>query len=453
MMETVWFVILSAMLAIYVVLDGFDFGVGVLHRVVARTEAERQTVLATIEPVWDGNEVWLIAAGAVLFLAFPSAYAAAFSGFYLALMIVLWLLILRGVAIAFRSHQDDPLWREFWDAVFSFASAMLALVLGTAIGNVVRGVPLDGDGVFYLPLFTNLRTGPRPGVFDWYTTIVGALALCLLTAHGAFYLVWKTSGAVQQRSRIWARRAWLTAIPLWVAATLGTAWVQPEVIGNLLHRPWALVFLAMMIGGSVGGFYFLKRGRELAAFLSSCGVLLGLLGAAMAGNYPYWLRSTLDPAHGLTAANTAAGGPRLVDARRRARRGLLLHGLPILPGQGLSRGTRAQRLSGRGIEHLSLSRPLWLAIGSINRGPPSGRVPAGPSQWTPSFQITVHRCATTHEPAENRRHVPNPHRGTRPDDRHRAEPLDRPAVCPGAGRAGNRGQTAEGVVPRRPRPP
>ncbi len=306
-METLWFAILSGMLAIYVVLDGFDFGVGVLHQVVARNESERQTVLASIEPVWDGNEVWLIAAGGVLFLAFPKTYASAFSGFYLALTIVLWLLILRGVAITVRSHHDNPLWREFWDAVFSVSSALLALVLGTAIGNVVRGVPLNQSGLFFLPLFTDLRVGPHPGVFDWYTTIVGALALCLLTAHGGFYLVWKTTGAVQERSRAWTRRAWAVSVPFWVAATAGTFWVRPEVMINLLHRPWALVFVALMIGGAAGGFYFLRRGAELAAFLSSCAVLLGLLGAAMAGNYPYWLRSTLDPAHGLTAQNTAAG--------------------------------------------------------------------------------------------------------------------------------------------------
>ena len=122
-METIWFVIVSAMLAVYVVLDGFDFGVGILHRFVARTEEERRTVLAAIEPVWDGNEVWLIAAGGVLFLSFPRTYAAAFSGFYLALNLVLWLLILRGVALAFRSHQNNPLWREFWDSTFSASSA------------------------------------------------------------------------------------------------------------------------------------------------------------------------------------------------------------------------------------------------------------------------------------------------------------------------------------------
>src|SRR3984893_7911714 len=224
-MATVWFAIVSAMLATYVVLDGFDWGAGIVHRFVARTDEERRTVLAAIGPVWDGNEVWLIAAAGVLFLAFPSVYSAAFSGFYLALMIVLWLLILRGVAIESRSRQENPLWREFWGTTFSLASALLAVVLGVALGNVVRGVPLDGSGLFFTPLFTDFRPGVRPGVFDWYTSLVGAFTLCALAGHGALYLVWKTTGPVQARSRAWAGRAWLAVLPLWLAVSLATAWL------------------------------------------------------------------------------------------------------------------------------------------------------------------------------------------------------------------------------------
>jgi cytochrome d ubiquinol oxidase subunit II len=305
-MEAVWFAIVSGMLAIYTVLDGFDFGAGILHRLVARTDEERRTVFAAIGPVWDGNEVWLIAAAGVLFLAFPGAYAAAFSGFYLALMIVLWLLILRGVAIESRSRQESPLWREFWDTTFSLASALLAVVLGTALGNVVRGVPLDGTGSFFIPLFTDLQPGTRPGVFDWYTALVGAFTLCALAGHGALYLVWKTTGPVQTRSRVWARRAWLAVLPLWLAVTLATARLRPEIFTNLLARPWSLAFVALMPGGVAGVFHFLGRGRELAAFLSSSSFLLGLFAATMTGVYPVWLRSTVDPAHSLTAANSAA---------------------------------------------------------------------------------------------------------------------------------------------------
>jgi len=307
-MDTVWFVIVTAMLGVYVVLDGFDFGVGILHRLVARTDEERRAVLAAIEPVWDGNEVWLIASGGVLFLAFPRTYAAAFSGFYLALIIVLWLLILRGVAIGFRSHQDNPLWREFWDTTFSVASVLMAVVLGTALGNLVRGVPLDSTGFFFLPLFTNFRPGMHPGVFDWYTTLVGIFALCTLAGHGALYLVWKTGGTVQVRSGAWARIAWLAVPPLWALTTLATAWIQPEVFKNLAARPWSLIFVVVMLGGAWGVFHFRGQGRELAAFLASSAFILGILASTMTGIYPTWLRSTIDPNNSLTAANSAAAG-------------------------------------------------------------------------------------------------------------------------------------------------
>jgi cytochrome d ubiquinol oxidase subunit II len=307
-METTWFAIVSAMLAIYVVLDGFDFGAGILHRFVAKTDAERRTVLAAIGPVYDANEVWLIAAGGVLFMAFPRTYAASFSGFYLALMIVLWLLILRGIAVEARSHQENPLWREFWDTVFSLASALLAVVLGTSLGNVVRGVPVDETGFFAIPLFTDLRPGVRPGVFDWYTLLVGGFTLFLLAGHGALYLAWKTAGRVQERSQNCARKAWLAVLPLWGAVTLATALVQPTNFTNLVARPWSLGLVLLMAGGLAGVFYYSSRhrNRELPAFLSSCAFILGLMAATMVGNYPFWLRSTLDAENSLTAANTAS---------------------------------------------------------------------------------------------------------------------------------------------------
>jgi cytochrome d ubiquinol oxidase subunit II len=305
-MEAVWFVIISGMLAVYAVLDGFDFGVGAIHRIVARTDSERRTVLAAIGPIWDGNEVWLIAAGGVLFMAFPNVYATAFSGFYLALVVVLWLLILRGVAIEFRLHQDHPLWREFWDTIFSLASGLLAVVFGTTLGNLIRGVPLGKDGLRGMPLFTDFLPGREPGIFDWYTGLVGLLTLAALAAHGALYLVWRTDGPVQARSLALARPAWIATLGLWLAATAATAWVQPGIYANLSSRPWMLVFFALSVGGAWGAFVFPRRGRELAAFLSSSMFLFGMVTTALASNYPNWLRSTVDPAFSLTADNSAS---------------------------------------------------------------------------------------------------------------------------------------------------
>jgi cytochrome d ubiquinol oxidase subunit II len=307
-MQTAWYAIIAAMLAVYVVLDGFDFGVGILHRIVARTDQERRTVLAAIGPVWDGNEVWLIASGGLLFMAFPKVYATAFSGFYLALMVVLWLLILRGVAIEFRRHQENPLWREFWDTVFSLASAALAVVFGTALGNLVRGVPLGKDGLAGMPLFTDLRPGRAAGLFDWYTGLVGVFALAALAGHGALYLAWKTAGAVHDRSLQFSWRAWWAVLALWIVVNFATAWVRPEALSSLVVRPWNLAFVILSAGGMFGVLWFPARGQEFAAFLSSCAFLVGMVVTAFAANYPYWLWSTLGASYSLTATNAAAEG-------------------------------------------------------------------------------------------------------------------------------------------------
>src|SRR4051794_27846073 len=177
-MPTLWFILVAFMLTMYVLLDGFDLGAGAIHLAAAKTDAERRTIIRAIGPVWDGNEVWLIATGGTLFFTFPLLYAASFSGFYLPLMIVLWLLMLRGVAIELRGHVDNPLWATFWDGMFFIGSALLAIFFGAAIANVVRGVPLDANGSFFEPLWTNFNPrNPTPGILDWYTVLIGLLAL------------------------------------------------------------------------------------------------------------------------------------------------------------------------------------------------------------------------------------------------------------------------------------
>src|SRR6266436_6779230 len=156
-MQTAWYALVAFMLTAYVVLDGFDLGAGAIHLFIARDDPERRTVLRSIGPVWDGNEVWLIASGGTLFFAFPALYASSFSGFYLPLMVVLWLLILRGISIELRDHIDSPVWKPLWDVVFAGSSALLAVFFGAALGNVVRGAPLDASGEFFLPLWTNFQ--------------------------------------------------------------------------------------------------------------------------------------------------------------------------------------------------------------------------------------------------------------------------------------------------------
>src|SRR6476646_10859660 len=231
-MGFIWFWIVAAMLAAYVVLDGFDLGVGILSPLLARSEAERQIMLRSIGPVWDGNEVWLLAGGGTLYFAFPALYASAFSGFYLALMIVLWLLILRGASIELRMHIDDPLWRSFFDALFFLSSALLAVFFGAALANVIRGVPLQADGYFFLPLWTNWRVGPQPGILDWYTVIGGLTALVALAVHGALYIALKTHGALNARARAVALRLWGVLAVLTAVSLAATLYVRPAVLDN-----------------------------------------------------------------------------------------------------------------------------------------------------------------------------------------------------------------------------
>src|SRR6266567_5850957 len=213
-MGKLWFWIVALMLTAYVVLDGFDLGVGAIYLWIARTDSERSQAIRTIGPVWDGNEVWLLAAAGTLFFAFPLLYATAFSGFYLPLMIVLWLIILRGISIELRGHSSGPLWRTFFEAIFCVSSALLAIFFGAALANVVRGVPIGSDDYFFLPLWTNFRAGDNPGILDCYTVLSGLLALVALSLHGALYLALKTQGPIEERAISLAQQAWMGALLL-----------------------------------------------------------------------------------------------------------------------------------------------------------------------------------------------------------------------------------------------
>jgi cytochrome d ubiquinol oxidase subunit II len=306
-METFWFWVIAVMITLYVILDGFDFGAGILHLFVAKTDEERRTVLGAIGPVWDGNEVWLLASGGMLVFAFPRVYAAGFSGFYLPLMMVLWLLILRGLSVEFRSHHPNLLWRSFWDGTFAFSSTLMAIVLGAALGNVIRGVPLGNDGYFTGPLFTNFLPGRNPGVLDWYTVLVGVFALIVLAAHGALYLVWKTEGDVQERSKRLTGRLWTGVVLVGILTTIATAIVQPALYPALIAKPWTWLLAIGVAVAPILVFVNLKRNAELPSFLSSCGFILCLLASTAAGVYPNMLVSTVDPAYTLTVANSHAG--------------------------------------------------------------------------------------------------------------------------------------------------
>jgi cytochrome d ubiquinol oxidase subunit II len=290
-----------------VVLDGFDLGVGILFPFVTRMEDERQQAIRAIGPVWDGNEVWLLAAGGTLFFAFPLLYASSFSGFYMPLMIVLWLLILRGLAIELRSHFVDPLWRSFFDGLLFFASTLLAIFFGAALANVVRGVPIGPDNYFYLPLWTNWRTGPNPGILDWYTVIGGVMALLALSLHGALYLILKTEGDLRLRAITAAGRLWPFVAIATVLAIPATVLARPDSLHNYHEHP--IAFLSP-IGVAISLVYIviaLRKRSELRAFVSSCVYLIAMLCGAAAGLYPVLLPSTNPAMPSITIASAISG--------------------------------------------------------------------------------------------------------------------------------------------------
>ena len=306
-MAFIWFCLVAVMITAYVVLDGFDLGAGILHLLIARTDAERRTVIRTIGPVWDGNEVWLLAGGGTLYFAFPLLYASGFSGFYLPLMIVLWLLVLRGIGVELRMHLDSTVWRGFFDGCFAFSSLLLTIFYGAALGNVIRGVPLNKDGYFFLPLWTNWRPGAEPGILDWYTVIAGLVALVALTIHGANYVATKTSGDLNLRARRVAARLWpvlllLTLISLW--ATLA---IRPEVLANYRRYPVLFTIPFMVAFCLVWLFIRIRRGQDKAAFVFSSGYLVFMLVGAASAVYPNLLVSTTDPALNITVYNAASG--------------------------------------------------------------------------------------------------------------------------------------------------
>lgn len=289
----VWYVLVALTLAIYVVLDGFDLGAGILHLWIARTDPERRAVLRSVGPVWDANEVWLIAAGATILLAFPALFAKSFSGFYLPLTFVLWLLLFRALGVELRHQIRHPLWEQLWDVAFSVSSLLLVILFGAALGNIVRGVTFDKRGDFFAPLWTNFRVDPSPGIVDWYTVLVAITAVAALTLHGALWLGRRFEGELQQRCKSVAQKATGATAGLSLACGVATVAIQGQMSSNLSDQPlWLLApFTAFAALAYVG----LKMRLPLPpaawtrCFLGSCVYLLGMLASACAAIYPYAL--------------------------------------------------------------------------------------------------------------------------------------------------------------------
>src|SRR5215470_129113 len=251
-MITAWYGIVSFMLIAYVVLDGRNFGAGMLHWFVARTPQERRQVIAAIGPLWSWHEVWLVGFGGTLVAVFPKFMASAFAGYYLALMLILWCLILRGISIEVGGHINDRLWQAFWDFVFVLGNTLLAFLFGAAAGNLARGVPLASDGTFSMAFFTDFTPYGYVGLLDWNTVSVAIFAAVILAAHGATYLTLKTQGVVHDRSAGYARGLWTAAALLLVVISAESAVVRPDVLGHAIHNPfWWLGLLLVCAAVSV----------------------------------------------------------------------------------------------------------------------------------------------------------------------------------------------------------
>ena len=304
-METIWFIQLGLLLTLFVVLDGFDFGAGMIYPFVARSNRERRTVLNALGPVWDGNEVWLIIGGGVLFFAFPAAYASSFSGYYLALILLLWLLMFRGLSMELRSQMDNPLWHQFWDALLTLGSLFISLVLGVALGNILRGVPLDSDGFFFLPLWTDFLTGSRPGILDWYTLLTGLFAVVLFSVHGANYIALKTEDALQQRARRLSRRGQWLVVLFTLMLPIATYVAQPLMLHNYQQYPVGLLLPVFAVIALIAAFICRRRNSDWGAFAASSALIMILMLSVGFTIYPNILIATTDPAHSLTIYNTA----------------------------------------------------------------------------------------------------------------------------------------------------
>ncbi len=295
MLETTWFLLVGVLLAGYAILDGFDLGVGMLHPCVAKDDGERRQVINAIAPVWDGNEVYLLLGGGAIFAAFPKVYATVFSGFYLALMLLLAALIVRAVCLEFRGKLPDPRWRGGWDAAFAVSSLLPSLLFGVALGNILYGVPLDA-GQDYAGTFL--------GLLNPFALLVGLTTVALFLVQGAAWLALKTEGEVRERARSRAATAWIALLVLWLVATIVSRFAVPRLwraFANPLAWAVPLLFVAAMIVFRV---LLARRRPALAMLASSTGTAL-LLATVGLGLYP-----DLVPARGmgesLTIANAAS---------------------------------------------------------------------------------------------------------------------------------------------------
>ena len=295
----IWFVLVGVLFTGYILLDGFDLGVGALHLLTRRDE-HRRMMLNAIGPVWDGNEVWLVTGGGALFAAFPEVYATVFSGFYLPFMLLLAALIFRAVAIEFRSKRPEAWWRRMWDASFFGGSLLSSFLLGVTLGNFARGVPLDARHEF---------AGTLLGLLNPYALLMGVTTVALFMMHGAIYVVMKTEGELHAQARGWINQCIIFFIMCYAMLTVATLLYVPHMAEALRRHPalFAVALANMLAIANIPR--EIQRGGDGRAFLSSCAAMITLMALYGLNSFPYLVYSVPAPEHALTAYN-AASSPR-----------------------------------------------------------------------------------------------------------------------------------------------
>jgi cytochrome bd ubiquinol oxidase subunit II len=296
-LPNIWFFLVGVLLTVYVILDGFDLGAGVLYPFIARDEKDRGVIRASIGPVWDGNEVWLLTGAGAIFAAFPMVYAMTFSGFYLAIMLVLFGLILRAVSLEFR--HGDPSWRMIWDGAFFLGSLVPALLVGVALGNVIRGVPMDAQGNYIGGFFDLLNP---------YSLLFGLTGLALIISHGVTWIALKSEGALHDRAVKWRTPLFLACAVLAVAISVATIATVSRASDNVFGRPVGWLFLVIVVLALLYTLWQQLRGTDFGAFVGSAALIVGLAGIAAVSQYPYMVPARGTPAStSLTIAGSASG--------------------------------------------------------------------------------------------------------------------------------------------------
>jgi len=294
--NVIWYILVGVLLTGYAILDGFDLGVGGLH-LLARGDKERRIFLNSIGPFWDGNQVWLVTGGGALFAAFPHVYATAFSGFYVAFILLLFTLIFRGVSIHVRSLRPGGAWRSFWDWAFSISSLLASLLIGVALGNVAWGVPLEPNFRYRGDLFAQIHP---------YTVMTGLLVVAMFLMHGAIYLVLKTEGELNARVRTWVRPTIIAFIILYVVVTMATLLYLPHMADPFRDNPLLFLVPALSVLAIANIPREMHHGREFFAFLSSAVAMLLLLALFGIGMFPELIHARPDAANSMTIYNASS---------------------------------------------------------------------------------------------------------------------------------------------------